>query len=85
MRYHSLGRIPAKRHVQFRDTEASGNGNAPLLVEEVMGFEGFSGLESIEPAHDVLRGESESAGLLERAAGVRNAEQHRSSRKPFDR
>src|ERR1044071_2529327 len=40
MRYASLGRIPAKRHVQFRD-----EGN--LLVEEVMGFEGFSGNESI--------------------------------------
>ena len=40
MRYASLGRIPAKRHVQFRD-----DGN--LLVEEVMGFEGFSGNESI--------------------------------------
>src|SRR3954469_19734116 len=47
MRYHSLGRIPAKRHVQFRDTETSGNGSSPLLVEEVMGFEGFSGNESI--------------------------------------
>ena len=22
MRYHSLGRIPAKRHVQFRDPDA---------------------------------------------------------------
>src|SRR3954471_12486483 len=48
MRYHSLGRIPAKRHVQFRDPDApSENGSAPLLVEEVMGFEGFSGNESI--------------------------------------
>jgi homogentisate 1,2-dioxygenase len=47
MRYHSLGRVPAKRHVQFRDTDASANGQAPLLVEEVMGFEGFSGKESI--------------------------------------
>ena len=48
MRYHSLGRIPAKRHVQFRDPDATAaNGNAPLLVEEVMGFEGFSGNESI--------------------------------------
>src|SRR3954463_2916239 len=47
MRYHSLGRLPAKRPVQFRDTETSGNGSAPLLVEEVMGFEGFSGNESI--------------------------------------
>ena len=45
MRYASLGRIPAKRHVQYRDPDA--NGNAPLLVEEVMGFEGFSGNESI--------------------------------------
>jgi homogentisate 1,2-dioxygenase len=40
MRYHSLGDIPRKRHVQFRD-------NGRLLVEEVMGFEGFSGNESI--------------------------------------
>ena len=47
MRYHSLGRIPAKRHVQFRDPDSSANGKAPLLVEEVMGFEGFSGNESI--------------------------------------
>src|ERR687893_754232 len=37
MRYHSLGRIPQKRHVQFRDPDASaGNGQAPLLVEEVL-------------------------------------------------
>lgn len=40
MRYHSLGDLPRKRHVQFRD-------NGRLLVEEVMGFEGFSGNESI--------------------------------------
>jgi homogentisate 1,2-dioxygenase len=43
MRYASLGRIPAKRHVQVR---ADGDGS-PLLVEEVMGYEGFSGNESI--------------------------------------
>ena len=43
MRYASLGRVPAKRHVQVRS-----NGSAsPLLVEEVMGYEGFSGNESI--------------------------------------
>ena len=47
MRYASLGRIPAKRHVQFRDPDPRSNGTAPLLVEEVMGFEGFSGNESI--------------------------------------
>jgi homogentisate 1,2-dioxygenase len=40
MRYHTLGDVPRKRHVQFRD-------NGRLLVEEVMGFEGFSGNESI--------------------------------------
>jgi homogentisate 1,2-dioxygenase len=47
VRYHSLGRVPPKRHVQFRDPDAAGNGSAPLLVEEVLGFEGFSGNESI--------------------------------------
>ena len=42
MRYVSLGDVPAKRHTQVRD-EDSGE----LLVEEVMGYEGFSGNESI--------------------------------------
>jgi homogentisate 1,2-dioxygenase len=40
MRYESVGQLPAKRHVQVRD-------NGRLLVEEVMGYEGFSGNESI--------------------------------------
>ncbi len=40
MRYHRLGQVPRKRHVQFRD-------DGRLLVEEVLGFEGFSGNESI--------------------------------------
>jgi homogentisate 1,2-dioxygenase len=40
MRYMALGSVPAKRHVQVRD-------NGRLLVEEVMGYEGFSGNESI--------------------------------------
>jgi homogentisate 1,2-dioxygenase len=40
MRYVSLGSIPAKRHVQFRE-------DGRLLVEEVIGYEGFSGNESI--------------------------------------
>ncbi|HEY7266754.1 MAG TPA: hypothetical protein VH501_03595, partial [Solirubrobacterales bacterium] len=40
MRYHSLGQLPRKRHTQFRT-------NGRLLVEEVMGLEGFSGNESI--------------------------------------
>jgi homogentisate 1,2-dioxygenase len=43
MRYASLGEIPVKRHVQVR---RNGDGS-PLLVEEVMGYEGFSGNESI--------------------------------------
>jgi homogentisate 1,2-dioxygenase len=40
MRYHRLGDVPAKRHVQFRE-------NGTLLTEEVMGYEGFSGNETI--------------------------------------
>ncbi len=40
MRYVSMGRLPAKRHTQFRE-------NGTLLTEEVMGYEGFSGNESI--------------------------------------
>ena len=41
MRYVSMGRVPAKRHTQVRARTAR------LLVEEVMGYEGFSGNESI--------------------------------------
>ncbi len=40
MRYVSSGRLPRKRHSQVRD-------DGRLLVEEVMGYEGFSGNESI--------------------------------------
>ena len=40
MRYHQLGEVPAKRHVQVRE-------DGRLLVEEVLGYEGFSGNESI--------------------------------------
>jgi homogentisate 1,2-dioxygenase len=40
MRYAQLGDVPAKRHVQVRR-------DGRLLVEEVLGYEGFSGNESI--------------------------------------
>jgi homogentisate 1,2-dioxygenase len=40
MRYVQMGEVPPKRHTQFRE-------NGTLLVEEVMGYEGFSGNESI--------------------------------------
>ena len=43
MRYARIGDVPAKRHVQVRQNGAS----SALLVEEVMGYEGFSGNESI--------------------------------------
>jgi homogentisate 1,2-dioxygenase len=56
MRYISLGQVPAKRHVQVRRNgeraapasagSRLGDGS-PLMVEEVMGYEGFSGNESI--------------------------------------
>ncbi|MGH3019940.1 MAG: homogentisate 1,2-dioxygenase [Gaiellaceae bacterium] len=38
--YQRLGRLPRKRHVQFRE-------NGRLLTEEVLGLAGFSGNESI--------------------------------------
>ncbi|HWC47036.1 MAG TPA: homogentisate 1,2-dioxygenase, partial [Casimicrobiaceae bacterium] len=40
MRYHSLGAVPPKRHAQTRR-------DGKLLTEEVLGYEGFSGNESI--------------------------------------
>ena len=40
MRYVAMGELPPKRHTQFRT-------NSTLLTEEVMGYEGFSGNESI--------------------------------------
>jgi homogentisate 1,2-dioxygenase len=39
--YHRLGEIPKKRHIQFRKPDGG------LYREEVMGLEGFSGIESI--------------------------------------
>ncbi len=39
--YHKLGSIPHKRHTQFRKTDGT------LYREEVMGLEGFSGIQSI--------------------------------------
>jgi homogentisate 1,2-dioxygenase len=39
--YHKLGKIPQKRHVQFRQPDGS------LYKEEVVGTEGFSGISSI--------------------------------------
>ncbi len=39
--YHKLGEIPSKRHTQFRKPDGS------LYREEVMGLEGFSGIQSI--------------------------------------
>ncbi|HEY4761183.1 MAG TPA: hypothetical protein VIH42_11435, partial [Thermoguttaceae bacterium] len=40
--YHSLGQLPKKRHTQFK--KANGGG---LYREEVMGLEGFSGIQSL--------------------------------------
>jgi len=39
--YHHLGAIPHKRHTQFRKPDGS------LYREEVMGLEGFSGIQSL--------------------------------------
>jgi homogentisate 1,2-dioxygenase len=43
VRYEQLGKVPAKRHVQVRQDGAG----SPLLTEEVLGYEGFSGNETI--------------------------------------
>ncbi len=40
--YHKIGQIPHKRHTQFHKPNGGG-----LYREEVMGLEGFSGLQSI--------------------------------------
>ncbi|MCB0202664.1 MAG: homogentisate 1,2-dioxygenase, partial [Anaerolineae bacterium] len=39
--YYRLGRIPHKRHTQFRQADGS------LHHEEVMGIHGFAGIQSI--------------------------------------
>jgi homogentisate 1,2-dioxygenase len=39
--YHRLGHLPHKRHTQFRKSDGS------LYREELMGMEGFSGIQSI--------------------------------------
>ena len=41
----NAGQVPAKRHVAVR--QPTGNGKRRLLVEEVAGYEGFSGNETI--------------------------------------
>ena len=43
MRYHTLGEVPAKRHSQVWRQ----NGSRRLLVEELLGYEGFSGNEAL--------------------------------------
>src|SRR5947209_2111585 len=75
--YQRLGELPRKRHIVFRD--AASNGNGTLLTEEVMGFEGFSGLESIlyhlqSPCRVIELGEFEP---IERDEWVPDAHAHR--------
>lgn len=43
--YHTLGNIPHKRHTQFKKP------NGELYREQVMGLEGFSGMQSISYHH----------------------------------
>ncbi|MCB9437481.1 MAG: homogentisate 1,2-dioxygenase [Anaerolineales bacterium] len=43
--YHTLGQLPHKRHIQFRKP------NGELYREQVMGLEGFSGMQSISYHH----------------------------------
>jgi homogentisate 1,2-dioxygenase len=72
MRYHALGSVPAKRHAVTREDGA-------LLTEEVLGYEGFSGNESIlYHRHSPCRvAEVGSFEPLERARWVPGAHVHR--------
>jgi len=45
--YHRLGDLPQKRHTQFRKSDGG------LYREEVMGLEGFSGIQSILYHHNL--------------------------------
>ena len=70
--YQRLGDLPRKRHIVHRD-------NGTLLTEEVMGFEGFSGLESIlyhlqSPCRVIALGEFEP---IVRTEWVPDAHAHR--------
>src|SRR3982750_4611962 len=70
--YQRLGDLPRKRHIVHRD-------NGTLLTEEVMGFEGFSGLESIlyhlvSPCRVIALGDFEP---IERTEWVPDAHAHR--------
>lgn len=75
MRYHNLGEIPQKRHVQFRHDET-------LLTEEVVGYEGFSGNESIlYHLHSPCRiADIREFTLIEREEWVPGAHVHRHTR-----
>ena len=67
MRYERLGEIPRKRHVQVRRNGAG----SPLLTEEVMGYEGFSGNETIlYHLHSPCRLDAVGGFQLDRARGV---------------
>ena len=69
MRYVARGVVPAKRHAQFRD-------NGRLLVEEVMGYEGFSGNESILYHHHSPCRIHEVGGFHELARGEWTPDTH---------
>jgi len=72
MRYHRLGDVPAKRHAVTRR-------DGRLLTEEVIGYEGFSGNESIAyHLHSPCRvGEIGAHESIVRAEWVPDAHVHR--------
>lgn len=61
--YHRLGELPHKRHTQFRNPEGK------LYTEEVMGLEGFSGIQSLLyhhfPPTRIRRAEKLGSGVPE--------------------
>lgn len=47
--YHTLGRVPPKRHTQFAKTDGNGNGRlgSGLYYEQLFGTVGFDGMSSL--------------------------------------
>ena len=62
--YHRLGEFPQKRHTQFRKPDGG------LYREEVMGLEGFDGIQSVLYHHNLPPRVSEAELLGPYSAGV---------------
>ena len=72
--YHKLGKIPHKRHTQFKKPDGK------LYREEVMGLEGFSSIQSILYHHFLPPRVKDSRRPRPRQTGIRGLRSHPSPR-----